>query len=152
MYRSHWGCYWKSLQLWRSTVTGGSTVTCFSIFFQTYGFEHAYRTLSPLESAGLLRLQTSRSYNVLRKSLKLVVEDVQEQVNSDLLVLLACSDSFRRRGWVGKEGVETFSGIYCFYVVRVLVIIRNLVQFCCCCCRCCFCHIYPSPTENRVTP
>ena len=49
-------------------------------FFQTYGFEHVYRTLSPLEDAGLLRPQTARSYNILRKSLKLVVEDVQEQV------------------------------------------------------------------------
>ena len=48
--------------------------------FQTYGFEHVYKTLSPLEAVGLIRPQTSRSYNVLRKSLKLVVEDVQEQV------------------------------------------------------------------------
>ena len=52
------------------------------MFFQTYGFEHVYKTLSPLETAGFLRPQTSRTYNVLRKSLKLVVEDVQEQVNS----------------------------------------------------------------------
>ena len=58
------------------------------MFFQTYGFEHVYKTLSPLETAGLLRPQTSRSYNVLRKSLKLVVEDVQEQVNSDVLCVL----------------------------------------------------------------
>ena len=43
-----------------------------------------YKTLSPLETAGLLRPQTSRSYNVLRKSLKLVVEDVQEQVQLNL--------------------------------------------------------------------
>lgn len=54
-------------------------------FSQTYGFEHTYRTLSTLETAGLLRAQTqpSRSYNQLRKSMKLVVEDVQEQVNRD---------------------------------------------------------------------
>lgn len=65
--------------------------------FQTYGFEHVYKTLSPLETAGLLRLQTSRSYNVLRKSLKLVVEDVQEQVQFNFAHLVCYSD-LRRMG------------------------------------------------------
>ncbi|XP_029193786.2 vacuolar protein sorting-associated protein 33A-like [Acropora millepora] len=51
---------------------------------QTYGFEHVYKTLSPLQTVGLIRQQSSRSYNVLRKSLKLVVEDVQEQNPNDI--------------------------------------------------------------------
>ena len=48
---------------------------------QTYGFENVYKTLTPLENAGLLRTQTTRSYTALRKSLKLFVEDVHEQVS-----------------------------------------------------------------------
>ncbi|XP_015776402.1 PREDICTED: vacuolar protein sorting-associated protein 33A-like [Acropora digitifera] len=51
---------------------------------QTYGFEHVYKTLSPLQTVGLIKQQSSRSYNVLRKSLKLVVEDVQEQNPNDI--------------------------------------------------------------------
>lgn len=39
-----------------------------------------YKTITPLETAGLLRTQTVRSYTALRKSLRLVVEDVREQV------------------------------------------------------------------------
>ncbi|XP_078360973.1 vacuolar protein sorting-associated protein 33A-like isoform X2 [Oculina patagonica] len=81
---------------------------------QTYGFEHAYRTLSPLESAGLLRTQTSRSYNVLRKSLKLVVEDVQEQNPNDIayvfsgyapLTVRLAQFLARPQGWRGLEEV-----------------------------------------------
>lgn len=81
---------------------------------QTYGFEHTYRTLSTLETAGLLRAQTSRSYNLLRKSLKLVVEDVQEQNPNDIayvfsgyapLTVRLAQFLARPQGWRGLEEV-----------------------------------------------
>ncbi|XP_027037001.1 vacuolar protein sorting-associated protein 33A-like [Pocillopora damicornis] len=84
---------------------------------QTYGFEHTYRTLSTLETAGLLRAQTqpSRSYNQLRKSMKLVVEDVQEQNPNDIayvfsgyapLTVRLAQFLARPQGWRGLEEVN----------------------------------------------
>lgn len=86
----------------------------FREILQTYGFEHVYRTLSPLENAGLLRPQTARSYNILRKSLKLVVEDVQEQNPNDIayvfsgyapLTVRLAQFLARPQGWRGLEEV-----------------------------------------------
>ncbi|KAK3911950.1 Vacuolar protein sorting-associated protein 33A [Frankliniella fusca] len=51
---------------------------------QTYGFQHAL-TLSNLEQAGLLRLQQNqRQYTVLRKALRLTVEDNDEASPTDI--------------------------------------------------------------------
>ncbi|KAL1131088.1 hypothetical protein AAG570_012325 [Ranatra chinensis] len=51
---------------------------------QTYGFQHIL-TLSNLEVAGLLKMQqSSRSYTVLRKTLRLTVEDNSEVMPSDV--------------------------------------------------------------------
>ena len=46
---------------------------------QTYGFQHVI-TLTNLEKAGLLRPHIAKNYQVIRKSLRLTVEDVNEQV------------------------------------------------------------------------
>lgn len=46
---------------------------------QTYGFEHIV-TLANLEKTGMLRPHGARSYQIIRKSLKLIVDDVNEQV------------------------------------------------------------------------
>ena len=48
-------------------------------FLQTYGFEHII-TLQNLTKVGLLRLQGQRTYPTIRKSVKLIVEEVNEQV------------------------------------------------------------------------
>ncbi len=48
---------------------------------QTYGFEHML-TLHNLEAVGLLKAEGHRNYPTLRKTLKLVVEEVKEQVCS----------------------------------------------------------------------
>uniref|UniRef100_A0A146M4U8 Vacuolar protein sorting-associated protein 33A n=1 Tax=Lygus hesperus TaxID=30085 RepID=A0A146M4U8_LYGHE len=52
---------------------------------QTYGFEHII-TLSKLEDAGLLRSQASgkRVYAILKKTLKLIVEDGSETLPKDI--------------------------------------------------------------------
>ncbi|XP_067014776.2 vacuolar protein sorting-associated protein 33A [Anabrus simplex] len=51
---------------------------------QTYGFQHVL-TLANLESAGLLRVQqSSRQYTVLRKTLRLTVEDSSEVTPTDI--------------------------------------------------------------------
>ncbi|KAL4223148.1 Vacuolar protein sorting-associated protein 33A [Mactra antiquata] len=50
---------------------------------QTYGFHHLV-TLSNLESAGLLRPHSNRNYQVVRKSLKLTVEEVDEKTPNDI--------------------------------------------------------------------
>ncbi|BES98201.1 Vacuolar protein sorting-associated protein [Nesidiocoris tenuis] len=52
---------------------------------QTYGFEHII-TLSKLEDAGLLRVQSSgkRVYTILKKTLKLIVEDGSETSPTDI--------------------------------------------------------------------
>nr|XP_002737715.1 PREDICTED: vacuolar protein sorting-associated protein 33A [Saccoglossus kowalevskii] len=50
---------------------------------QTYGFEHII-TIDNLEKAGLLRPQGQKSYSTIRKSLRLVVEDVNEQNPTDI--------------------------------------------------------------------
>ena len=47
---------------------------------QTYGFEHMI-TLHNLEAVGLLKTEGHRNYPTLRKTLKLVVEEVKEQVS-----------------------------------------------------------------------
>ncbi|XP_063227243.1 vacuolar protein sorting-associated protein 33A isoform X2 [Bacillus rossius redtenbacheri] len=50
---------------------------------QTYGFQHIL-TLSNLEVAGLLRLQGARQYTILRKTLRLTVEDGSEVQPTDI--------------------------------------------------------------------
>ncbi|KAI0225757.1 Vacuolar protein sorting-associated protein 33A [Lamellibrachia satsuma] len=50
---------------------------------QTYGFEHMI-TLQNLEAAGLLKREGHRSYPTLRKTLKLIVEEVKEQNPCDI--------------------------------------------------------------------
>lgn len=67
-----------------------SRVICHSIkgyFFtlQTYGYEHIL-TLNNLEKAGLLKPQTGgrNNYPTIRKTLRLWMDDVNEQVNSGL--------------------------------------------------------------------
>lgn len=52
-------------------------------WWQTYGFENNL-SLQQLERAGLLRVQEQKTYPTIRKTLKLVMEDVNEQV---LLIL-----------------------------------------------------------------
>ncbi|KAK3751808.1 hypothetical protein QZH41_013274, partial [Actinostola sp. cb2023] len=86
----------------------------FREILQTYGFEHMYRTLTPLQTAGLLRPQGARTYTAMRKSIKLFVEDVREQNPDDiayvysgyapLSVRLAQLLS-RPQGWRGLEEV-----------------------------------------------
>ncbi|KAK7087752.1 vacuolar protein sorting-associated protein 33A-like isoform X2 [Littorina saxatilis] len=50
---------------------------------QTYGFEHIV-TLNNLEKVGMLRPHGARTYQVIRKSLKLIVEEVNEQNPTDI--------------------------------------------------------------------
>lgn len=52
---------------------------------QTYGYEHVL-TLNNLEKAGLLKPQTSgrNNYPTIRKTLRLWMDDVNEQVNRRL--------------------------------------------------------------------
>ncbi|XP_035829204.1 vacuolar protein sorting-associated protein 33A isoform X2 [Aplysia californica] len=50
---------------------------------QTYGFEHMV-TLSNLEKSGFLRPHAARTYQVIRKTMKLIVEDVNEQNPNDI--------------------------------------------------------------------
>lgn len=50
------------------------------IVSQTYGFHHII-TLKNLEKSGLLRVQGGLwNYNTIRKSLRLIVEDINEKV------------------------------------------------------------------------
>ncbi len=44
-----------------------------------YGYSHLL-TLNNLEKVGLLKVQGQRSYPTVRKTLRLIVEDVNEQV------------------------------------------------------------------------
>ncbi|XP_059169291.1 vacuolar protein sorting-associated protein 33A-like isoform X2 [Physella acuta] len=50
---------------------------------QTYGFEHLV-TLSNLEKSGFLRPHSNKTYQVIRKTLRLIVEDVNEQNPNDI--------------------------------------------------------------------
>lgn len=50
---------------------------------QTYGYEHLV-TLMNLEKAGLLRQSGQRHYPTIRKSLKLIVDEVNEQNPNDI--------------------------------------------------------------------
>ncbi|KAG8187464.1 hypothetical protein JTE90_009533 [Oedothorax gibbosus] len=50
---------------------------------QTYGYQHCL-TLNNLEKAELLKVQGARSYSVIRKTLRLTVDDVNEQFPSDI--------------------------------------------------------------------
>ncbi|KAK6192041.1 hypothetical protein SNE40_003590 [Patella caerulea] len=50
---------------------------------QAYGFEHMI-TLMNLEKTGLLKIHGIRTYAIIRKSLKLIVDDVNEQVPNDI--------------------------------------------------------------------
>ena len=49
------------------------------LFLKTYGYEHLL-TLMNLEKTGLLCPHGNRTYAVIRKSLRLIVEEVNEQV------------------------------------------------------------------------
>ena len=51
--------------------------------FQTYGFEHIL-TLNNLEKLGLLKPQSQKTYSTVRKTLQLVVGDVNEQVSTKI--------------------------------------------------------------------
>jgi hypothetical protein len=57
-------------------------MTSLVVFFQTYGYEHML-TLNNLEKTGLLKLQTNsrNNYPTIRKTLKLWMEDANEQVS-----------------------------------------------------------------------
>lgn len=57
------------------------------LLLQTYGYEHIL-TLNNLEKAGLLKAQTGgrNNYPTIRKTLRLWMDDVNEQVSSILLV------------------------------------------------------------------
>ncbi|KAH9503153.1 Vacuolar protein sorting-associated protein 33A [Bulinus truncatus] len=50
---------------------------------QAYGFEHLV-TLSNLEKSGFLRPHSTKAYQTIRKTLKLIVEDVNEQNPNDI--------------------------------------------------------------------
>ncbi|CAI9744345.1 sorting-associated 33A-like isoform X2 [Octopus vulgaris] len=50
---------------------------------QTYGFQHLV-TLTNLEKIGLLRTQGQKTYLTIRKSLRLIVDDVNEQNPTDI--------------------------------------------------------------------
>ncbi|XP_052075554.1 vacuolar protein sorting-associated protein 33A-like isoform X1 [Mytilus californianus] len=50
---------------------------------QTYGFEHIV-TIMNLERAGLIRLFGNRTYPTIKKSLRLIMEDVNEMVPNDI--------------------------------------------------------------------
>mmetsp|Transcript_32390 Transcript_32390/g.84778 ORF Transcript_32390/g.84778 Transcript_32390/m.84778 type:complete len:593 (-) Transcript_32390:873-2651(-) len=72
----------------QSVVNGGLKQKLLDFYrreiLQTYGFEHIL-TLDNLEKAGLLTLQESRSsYNSIRKSLRLIVDDDPEQEPEDI--------------------------------------------------------------------
>ena len=67
---------------------------------QTYGFQHII-TLTNLEKAGLLRPHVARNYQVIRKSLRLTVEDVNEQVGS-LFCLCISSLAFKHDFSIGN--------------------------------------------------
>lgn len=60
-------------------------LTAACLFVQTYGYEHML-TLNNLEKTGLLKLQsTSRNnYPTIRKTLKLWMEDANEQVSQSV--------------------------------------------------------------------
>ena len=60
-------------------------------YFQTYGFEHMI-SINNLEKAGLLKVQGQKTYPTIRKSLKLIVDEVNEQVTikSDCSSFLLC--------------------------------------------------------------
>merc|ERR1719494_591352 len=79
----------------------------------TYGFEQIL-TLTNLEQLNLLRLSGPRTYSVLRKSLKLVVDEVQEQNPTDIayvhsgyapLSVRLAQFLERQSGWRGLEEV-----------------------------------------------
>ena len=61
-----------------------NTVCFFFFLFQTYGYEHMI-TLNNVEKAGLLRPHGNRTYPTIKKSLRLIVEDVNEtvRINTD---------------------------------------------------------------------
>ncbi|GIZ02713.1 vacuolar protein sorting-associated protein 33A [Caerostris extrusa] len=50
---------------------------------QTYGYQHCL-TLNNLEKAELLKLQGARTYSVIRKTLRLTVDEVNEQSPNDI--------------------------------------------------------------------
>lgn len=81
---------------------------------QAYGFENII-TLQNLERAGLIKLQTSntRTYATLRKTLKLIVEDVNEQNPKDISytysgyapLTVRLAQFLHRPGWRSIEDV-----------------------------------------------
>ncbi|XP_077995309.1 vacuolar protein sorting-associated protein 33A-like [Glandiceps talaboti] len=82
---------------------------------QTYGFQHMV-TLDHLEKAGLLRPQGPKHYSTIRKSLRLVVEDVNEQNPSDISYVYSgyapltvrLAQYLARPGWRSIEEVLRF--------------------------------------------
>ncbi|XP_064620960.1 vacuolar protein sorting-associated protein 33A-like [Lineus longissimus] len=50
---------------------------------QTYGYQHLI-TLANLEKVGLLRPQGQKTFHTVRKTLRLIVEEVQEQTPNDI--------------------------------------------------------------------
>jgi len=99
-------------------VNNGFKVKLFDYYrreiIQTYGFEHLL-TLNNLETVGMLRsTMQQRNYNLLRKSLKLVVEDVQETQPNDIayvhsgyapLSVRLAQFLERQSGWRGLEEI-----------------------------------------------
>ncbi|EDO44187.1 predicted protein [Nematostella vectensis] len=79
----------------------------------TYGFEQVSKTLTPLETVGLLRPQGARTYTAMRKSIKLFVEDVKEQNPDDIAFVYSGYAPLSRyvnvaispHGWRGLEEV-----------------------------------------------
>ncbi|KAK3771335.1 hypothetical protein RRG08_024291 [Elysia crispata] len=73
---------------------------------QTYGFEHLV-TLSNLEKSGFLRPHSTRTYQVVRKTMRLIVEDINEQTPTDIAYVysgyaplsIRLAQTLARPGW-----------------------------------------------------
>lgn len=72
---------------------------------QTYGYEHNL-SLQQLERVGLLRLQEQKTYPTIRKTLKLVKEDVNEQNPTDISYVFSgyAPLSVRLAQFLGRPG------------------------------------------------
>ena len=73
----HW--YILKYSFWLCCCWGHQCFTNIFFYFQTYGYEHLL-TLLNLEKAGLIRLHGQRTYPTIRKSLRLIIDDINEQV------------------------------------------------------------------------
>ncbi|XP_070555122.1 vacuolar protein sorting-associated protein 33A-like [Ptychodera flava] len=82
---------------------------------QTYGFEHMV-TLNNLETVGLLKPSSHKTYSMIRKSLRLTVEDVNEQNPTDVSYVYSgyapltvrLAQYLARPGWRSIEEVLRF--------------------------------------------